>query len=149
MLAFGRGLAAQELDSQQDGAIERERDGDDRSRRKDGFEGVLEEETQDAGRDGADDQQPAELGVGVVGADLALRQRARRGRRRSSPVAPEEAEQDERRRQMRQHEERQEGIAAPVDRPVQDRRDEDRVPEARNREQLGDPLQRAEDDACR
>ena len=147
MLAFGRCLAAQELDSQQDGAIERERDGDDQSRRKDGFEGVLEEETQHAGRDGADDQQPAELGVGVVGADLALCQRAGEAAGDLQPVAPKEAEQDERRRQVRQHEERQEGITAPVDRPVEDRRDEDRVPQTRNREQLGDPLQRAEDDS--
>ncbi len=62
------------------------------------------------------------------------------------PVAQEEQQQHERRREVRGDEEREEELVVLVDVPAREPRQDHRVPEARDRERLGDALRQAEDD---
>jgi hypothetical protein len=66
---------------------------------------VLEEEPEDPGRNRADDEEPAELRVGVVLGDPAVAERPAEAAQDPDPVAPEEPEQDDRGREVRGDEE--------------------------------------------
>src|SRR5581483_7431166 len=107
-------------------------------------ERVLEQEAEDSRRDRADDEEPRELRVGVVVGDLAVADAAAEAAEDPHPVVPEEAEEDERRRQVRRDEERQEERVVLVDVPAEELREDDAVPVARDREELGHPLQQSE-----
>ena len=110
---------------------------------------VLEQEPEDPGRDRPDDEQPAELRVGVVGGDPPVTQRAPEALHDPHPVVPEEPEQDERGREVRGDEERQEVLVVLVDVPAEQPRQDHRMAEARDREELGDTLDQPEDDRPR
>src|SRR5207247_7873103 len=110
---------------------------------------VLEREPEDPCGNRADDEQPAELGVGIAGVDAAVAQRTADALEDPHPVAPEEAEQDERGREMRRDEEGEEVLVVLMDVPTEQARQDDAVPEARNRKELGDALQEPEDDRPR
>ena len=105
---------------------------------------VLEQQPENAGRDRADDEQPAELRVGVVGRDPAIAQRPSEPPEDPHPVAPEEEEQHDRRRKMRRDEEREEELVVLMDVPADEPREDDAVAEARDGEELGHALQQPE-----
>ena len=99
------------------------------------------------GRDRADDEQPAEARVAVAGRDLPVAQRAAEAARRSAPSrSRKKPKQDERGRQVRRDQEGQEVVVVLVDVPAEQPRQDDGVPEARDRERLGDPLEEPQDD---
>src|SRR5262249_49269062 len=62
------------------------------------------------------------------------------------PVVPEEAEQHEGGREVGRDEEGEEVLVVLVDVPAEQAREDDAVPEARDREELGDALQEPQDD---
>ena len=66
-------------------AVEHQEDGGRLRRGEHLAQRVLEQQAEQPGGDRADDEQPAELGVGVVGRDLAVAQRAPEAARRSAP----------------------------------------------------------------
>jgi hypothetical protein len=87
-----------------------------------------------------------QLGVGVVRPDLPLLERAKNATDDPQPIAPEKAKQDESRCQMRQDEKGDEFIARSVDRPTEQSGDQDRMTQARYREELGEALQESQRD---
>ena len=109
---------------------------------------VLEQQAEDAGRDGADDQQPAQARVGVVGA----RSRGRAASASSpatirTPVVAEEPEQHERGGEVRRDQEGRGSSRRSGGCPSRSSRGRiTRVAQARDREGLGDALQQAQDD---
>ena len=109
-------------------------------------ERVLEQKAENPRGDRADDEQPAELRVGVVRADPAVAQAPPEPFQDPHPVAPEEEEQDDRSRQMSRDEEGDEVLVVLVDIPAESLRDDDAVPEARDREELGHALEEPEHD---
>src|SRR6266550_7275659 len=108
--------------------------------------GMLEEEAENSRRDRADDEEPAELRIPVLGVDTAVAQAAPEPAQDPHPVAPEEAEQNDRGRQMSRDEEGDEVIVVLVDVPAEQAREDDAVPEARDGEQLADALEEPKDD---
>ncbi len=75
------------------------------------------------------------------GVDAAVAQRAAEPLHDPHPVAPEEPEQHERRREVGRDEEGEEVLVVLVDVPAEQLRQDHAVPEARDREELGDALQ--------
>ena len=120
------------------GAVEHDAVQDQEERRRLGrrehrLQLVLQQQPEDAGRDRADDDQPAQPAVGVLGRDLALGERPPHARDDAHPVAPEEPEQHDRRRQVRRHEEGDEVVVVLVDVP----------PEHARRDRRSDPGSRS------
>ncbi len=136
------------------GAVEQQPIQSEKDRRRlrrgeDAAQLVLEQQAEDAGGDRADDEQPAELRVGVIRIDAAVPKRAADSFQDPCPVAPEEGEQHERGRKVGRNQEREEVLVVLVDVPAEQPRQDHAVPEARDREQLGDALQEPEDDRPR
>ena len=71
----------------------------------------------------------------------AIRRDPEEAAQQVEPVAPEIEEESRRRADVEDHDERQERRRLLVHRPAQDRRQDDRMAEAADRKQLGDPLQ--------
>ena len=107
---------------------------------------MLQEQTEKPGGDGADDQQPPQLCVGVVGGDLAIAQASTHPAEDPHPVAPEEEEEDDCRREMGCDEEGEEVLVVLVDVPPEEARKDDAVAQAGDREKLRHSLQQPEDD---
>ena len=137
----------QRLGAEEDHAVEREEDARVLRRGEELPQPVLQQQAEDPGRDRGDDDQPAELRIGVVGADLAVAERASDPFDDPHPVAPEEPEEHERRREMGRDEEAQEVLLVLVDVPAEEAREDDAVPEARDGEELRDALEQPEDRA--
>jgi hypothetical protein len=92
-------------------AVAEEEDRRRLGRRKHAAQRALEQQPEDAGRDRADDEQPAELRVHIAGFDAAIAERAPESLEDPPPVPPEEAEEHERRREMRRDEKRDEELS--------------------------------------
>ena len=107
---------------------------------------MFEQQPQDPRWNRPDDQQPAELRVGVIGCDLAIAETPPQAAQDPQPVAPEEPEQDERGREVRGDEKGDEVGVVLVDVPAEQPRQDDAMAEARDRKQLAEPLQQAEHD---
>ena len=82
----------------------------------------------------------------VVGRDLAVAQRAHDALHDAHPVAPEEAEQHDRRGEMGGDEEGDEVRVVLVDVPAEQPRQDHAMAETRDRKQLAEALQQAEQD---
>src|SRR5581483_12516624 len=95
VLLRSRRAPPQRLGAEEEQAVEREEDARVLRRGEELAEVVLQRQSEDPGRDRADDEQPAELRV-AVGADLTVAQRTAEPLDDPDPVAPEEAEQHER-----------------------------------------------------
>ena len=121
----------------------------DSAEAKTGAQPGLEEQPEQARGDRPDDEQPAELGVGVVGGDAAIAERAAEPLEDANPVVPEEDEQDDRGREMGGDEERDEVLVVLVDVPAEQLRENHAVTEARDREELRDALQQPQHDRLR
>jgi hypothetical protein len=106
---------------------------------------VLEQQPDDAHRDRARDQQPAQARVDVIGADLAHAQRAPQTLDDPHPVLEEDAQQHDRRGEVGCDQKRQEELVVLMDVPARHAGQDDAVTEARDRERLGDALREAED----
>ena len=109
-------------------------------------ERVLEQQPDDAGRDRAHHEQPAQPRVGVVRRDLAQPQRAEDAAHDPHPVVPEEAEQHERGGEVRCDQEREEEVVVLVNVPAEQPRQDHGVAEARDREELGEALEEPQHD---
>jgi hypothetical protein len=131
----------QKLGAVEQEAVQRQEDRGRLRRGEHAAQLVLEGEAEDPGRDRPDDEQPAELRVGVARVDAAVAERAPDALDDPHPVVPEEAEQDERRREMGRNEEGEEVLVVLVDVPAEQAREDHAVPEARDREELGHALQ--------
>src|SRR5947208_3249166 len=107
---------------------------------------MLENEPDQAGRDRAHHQDPAEPSVGISWVDLALSERSHHSPDDPHPVLEEEAEEDHRRREVRRHQECQEELVVLMDVPAGEPRQDHPVPERGDRKWLGDALEEAEDD---
>ncbi len=110
---------------------------------------VLEREADDARRDARDDDQPRHPLVDRLGA--AGRQRVEERADDFDPVAPVEDQQAERAADVQHHDEREPerlgfGLQLHEVVPAEQRREQHRVAEAGDREQLGHALQNAEHD---
>ena len=114
-----RRAAAQPLGAVEQHAVEHQEDRRRRGRRRTPCAAGARAQPEDPGRDRADDEQPAELRVGVVGRDLAVAQRAAEAAHDPHPVAPEEAEQDERGREVGRDQEGEEVVVVLVDVPAE------------------------------
>ncbi len=139
-----RGALAQPLEHEQRDPVDDQEGGGDRGGGEQFAQGVLQQQPEEPRGDGADDEQPPEPGVDVVLADLAHPQRAQDALDDQDPVAQEEQQQHQRRGEVGGDEEREEVGSGLVDVPAQQPRQHDRVPEARDRERLSDPLGEAE-----
>ena len=146
VLAERRRAAAQPLEGEQEHAVEGQEGGGRGSRGEERAQGVLEQQPEDAGRDGADHEQPAQARVDIVGRDLAVAQRAQQARRDPPPVVEEDPEEHDRGRQVGGDQEGQEVVVVLMDVPAEQARQDDRVAQAGDREGLGDALQQAQDD---
>ena len=133
-LAFlwGRRPAPQPLGAVEHEAVEDQEERGRAGGREEVAQRVLEQQAEEPGRDGADDEQPAQPGVAVV-ADLAVAQRAPETAQDARPVAPEEGQQDEGRGQMGGHEERDEERVVLMDVPAEQLREDHAVAEAGDR----------------
>ena len=138
--------AAQQLGAEEQEPVHREEERRRRRRREHASQLVLEQQAENPRGDRPDDEQPAELRVGVVLGDAAVAQAAPEPLHDPHPVLPEESEQDERRREVRRDEERDEVLVVLVDVPPEELREDHAVAEARDREELGEALQQAEHD---
>ena len=98
---------------------------------------MLEQQAEQARGNGADHEQPAELRIGVVGVDVAVPEGAPEALEDPDPVLEEEEEEDDRGRAMGGDQEAQEVVVVLMDVPAEDARQNDAVPEARDREELG------------
>ena len=141
-----RRAAAEALEEQQQDAVEGEEDRRRLGRGEEVAQLVLERQAEDPGRDRADDDHPAEPGVGVAGPIGAPAQRAAEPAEDPLPVVEEEEEEDDRRGAVGGDQEGEEEFVVLVDVPAEQRGAITRVAEAGDRERLGDPLQGAEDD---
>jgi len=106
---------------------------------------LLEEEPGKSDRDGAEDEAPTQPllrrplhSPGDGAADDRPYDRP--------PVAPEIDDQGGRRPNMQEDNKRQERRVVLVDRPAQQLGEDDRVPEAADREELGDALEQRQDE---
>ncbi len=141
--------AAEALGGEQHAAVDHQED-----RRHFGLGGeraqlVLQRQADDPRGDARGDDQPREPLGGVL--DAALAERAEERAHDLHPVAPVVRQQAQRAADVQHHHERQpEGLRLRlrVDQPVppEQRREQHRVPEARDREQLGHALQDPEHD---
>jgi hypothetical protein len=152
--------AAGALAGEQDEAVDEQEDGRRQRLGEDRAEDVLEREAGDAHRDRGDDDQPGQALVGVAGDEAPGAQRRTDGAQEAAddadPVLAEEHEQRDRggavqRDDVGQVERRlARGLRGLGDQRLpasaEPRRHEDRVPEARDREQLGDALDDGDDD---
>jgi hypothetical protein len=142
MLARARRAAAEPLEDQEQKAVDDQECRGSGCRCEHAAQLVLEQQAEDPGRDRADHEQPAE--PRVVVADLAVAQRAAEAAQNPHPVLEEEEEQDDGRGQVGGDQEREEELVVLVDVPAEEARHDHRVPEARDREGLGDALHQAE-----
>src|SRR5207248_10556882 len=85
---------------------------------------VLEQQAEDSGRNRPDHEQPTELRVGVVRANLPVAEAPSEPLQDAPPVPPEESEQDERGRQMRRDEKRDEERVVLMDVPTEQLRED-------------------------
>src|SRR5262245_37826815 len=106
---------------------------------------VFQEEAENARRDRADNEEPAELCVVVIWCDAAIAQAAAHPPEDPHPVMEEEAKQHDGRGEVRRDEEGDEVLVVLVDVPAEEAWEDDTVPEARDREQLGDTLKKPQD----
>ena len=106
----------------------------------------LEDEAENPDRDRSDDQQPADALVAVVAQAAAHDAGDERAHDRV-PLRAIEDDQRQRRAEMQHDDEGEKRRARAIDVvPVQQRRDEDRVAEARDRKELADALQQRENE---
>src|SRR5205823_50976 len=141
-----RGAAAQVFGREQDKAVDGKEGRGRGGAREEGAELVLEEETDQSRRNRADDQQPRKPCVGVVVPDLAISQAAAESFENAHPFGEEEEEKDERRREVRGDEKGEEVGLVLAEIPAEELREDNRMSEARDREQLRHALQETDHD---
>jgi hypothetical protein len=146
LVVADRGAAAQPLRPEQHQPIAEQADRGRGRRREHAPQRVLEQQAQQPGWDRAEDQEPAEEGVGVARRDAAPPDRPPQPAHDPRPVAPEEAQQDQRGSEMGGDEERQERVVVLLDVPAQQLRRDHAVAEAGDREQLRRTLDQTEHD---
>src|SRR5919197_1308932 len=138
--------AAQELGGEQDEAVRGEEDRGGLGIPEQRAQRMLEQQAEQPGGDRADDEQPREPRVGVAGRDLPVAQAAPKAAEDAPPLRQEEEEEHQRSREVRGDQEGEEIRLLLVQVPAEQLREDDRVAEARDREQFGDALQQADHD---
>ena len=152
-LAYGQfahlGAAPEPLGGEQHAAVDDQEDRRELGLGRDRAQVVLERDAEDPGGNARDDDQPRQtLGAGLY---PARGERVKEGADDPHPFAPIEVQQPERAADVEHHHERQPegflfGLRVNQLVPAEQRREQDRVPEARDREQLGGALQDSEHD---
>jgi hypothetical protein len=141
-----RAAPAPALEDEQQDAVGGQEDRGGRRRREQAAQRVLEQQPEDAGRDRADDEQPAQPGVAVAGGDLAVAQRAPQPGEDPPPLGEEHREEHHGGGEVRRDEEGQEVIVVLMDVPAEQPGQDDGVAKARDRERLRDALEQPQDD---
>ena len=136
--------AAEQLGSEEQEAVREEEDRGGGRRREHMSQPVLEQKTENPRGNRPDDEQPAELRVGVVGSDLPVPKAPAEALDDSGPVAPEETQEHERGREVRGDEKGDEVAVVLVDVPTEELRQDHAVAEARDRKELRHSLQKPE-----
>ena len=141
-------LGPELLSGEQDHAVHDQEHGSEYRLAEQHAEGVLEQQPGESDRDGGHDDHPGELLVG--GGDVTVPDRAEEPANDPDPVAPEVDQQRDRGGDVQADNESQVGrlrlcdvqITSPA--PADERRDQDVVAQARDREKLGNALDQAD-----
>jgi hypothetical protein len=141
-----RGPPAEALEQEEKDPVEDQERGGRGGRGEQRPKGVLEQEPQGARRDGADDEQPAEAGVGVSGSDLPVTQRPSQAAEDPRPVVTEDQQEHQGGRHVGGDQEGEEVVVVLMDVPAEQAREDHPVAQAGDRKGLGDALNQAKDD---
>ncbi len=115
-----------------------------RGRAEESPHGTFEDDAENADRDGADDEKPADALVFVV-AQLAPRDARDEGADDRTPFRAVEDDQRDRRAEVQDDDERKKRLTRTIDVvPLKKRRNQDRMSEARHGEEFADALQQGQ-----